>query len=248
MSKYLSDTFFHFVGQRNPHLHGANYRTLRKVLASKQVRVPKDMPPASVSTDLAQTLLSGRLFGMSQACFAEIRAEHLDIHIAKYGHFGIGLGRELVTKFGARPVIYIPTHNTDWQGIDGKSVLKDVEAIYRGFLRHVVEPRNFKDHIERTHGVEPATEDEAISAMDALIKRYFLAYMKPFQSDLDENHERYFYAEREWRSPINVRFERRDIRVVIVHPNYLGRFVQDQPELADQCRPSDRLEQDLRQK
>lgn len=247
MSKYLSDVFFHFVGHRDPNDHVCNYSTLRKVLNSGQVRAsPWDLPTSSIRIDSSRTLESEKLIEMSQTCFAEIRPEHLDTHVEKYGHFGIGVGRELMTKYGARPVIYVPTSRTDWQGIDGRSALRDIEAVYRGFRKHVVEPRNFPDRVEKTHGVEPATEAEAIGAIDGLIKRYFLAYLKPFQSDLDENDANYFYAEREWRSPLSVYFEPREIRFVIVHPSYAQRFVVDHPGLANRCHTSDRLGEDLR--
>jgi Putative abortive phage resistance protein AbiGi, antitoxin len=246
VSKYLSDVFFHFVGRRDPNDHAGNYATLQKVLNSGQVRAsPSDLRPPSVRRDLSRSLASEKLLETSQTCFAEIRPEHLNIHVAKYGHFGVGFAREVMTMFGARPVIYIPTHPRDWQSIDGTSALKDIEAIYRGFLEHVVEPRNFPETTSRTMGTIPANADDATCAMLGIIERYFLTYIKPFRSDLAEDHASYYYAEREWRSPLSVPFKQGDIRFVIVHPAYLERFAADHSSLADRCHASDELERDL---
>ena len=77
MAAYLSDTFFHFVGRRDPLDHDANYDKLAAILNSRCVRVPPDMPGSSIRRDLAQTLLSGELIKPSMTCFAEIQEEHL---------------------------------------------------------------------------------------------------------------------------------------------------------------------------
>lgn len=246
MSNYLSDVYFHFVGRRAPVDHAVNYATLTKVLTSGVVKVsPADLKASSLKFDPKGRLENERLVVVSQTCFAEIRPEHLGIHVAKYGHFGIGFGRELMTKFGARPVFYVPTYSTDWNSIDGRTALRDIEAVYRGFLEHVVEPRNFPPTTSRTMSKIPADADEAIHAMDGIFQRYFLSYIKPFQCDLPHDDERYFYSEREWRSPIDVRFSANDIRYVVVHKDYYGQFVSDHPDLANRCCASDQLAANL---
>ena len=51
MAAYLSDTFFHFVGRRDPLDHAANYDKLAAILNSRSVRVPPDMPGSSIRRD-----------------------------------------------------------------------------------------------------------------------------------------------------------------------------------------------------
>jgi len=133
MAAYLSDTFFHFVGRRDPLDHDANYDKLAAILNSRCVRVPPDMPGSSIRRDLAQTLLSGELIKPSMTCFAEIREEHLAIHISKYGYFGVGLPSHFLIDRGARPVIYVPLRSDDWRRPAGITALQDIEQIYRGF-------------------------------------------------------------------------------------------------------------------
>jgi len=70
---------------------------------------------------------------------AEIREEHLPIHISKYGYFGVGLPSHFLIDRGARPVIYVPLRSDDWRRPGGTTALQDIEQIYRGFLEHVVE-------------------------------------------------------------------------------------------------------------
>ena len=128
MADYLSDTFFHFVGRKDP-------------------------------------LLSGELINPSMTCFAEIREEHLAIHISKYGYFGVGLPSHFLIDRGARPVIYVPLRSDDWRRPGGITALQDIEQIYRGFLEHVVEPRRVTTSMRPTMGTRPSTEDEAVHLM-----------------------------------------------------------------------------------
>ena len=237
MAAYLSDTFFHFVGRRDPLDHAANYDKLAAILNSRCVRVPPDMPGSSIRRDLAQTLLSGELIKPSMTCFAEIREEHLAIHISKYGYFGVGLPSHFLIDHSARPVIYVPLRSDDWRRPDGITALQDIEQIYRGFLEHVVEPRRVPTSMRRTMGTRPSTEDEAVHLMASTFERQFLVYLKPFNSELPHDHRDNYYAEREWRCDIDVNFALSDVRAVIVHPDFAGRCAADFSKLSDRLRP-----------
>jgi hypothetical protein len=66
----------------------------------------------------------------------------------------------------------------------------------------------------------------------------FLAYLKPFNSELPHDHRDNYYAEREWRYDISVNFALSDVRAVVVHPDFAGRCAADFRELGDRLRPS----------
>jgi len=53
-------------------------------------------------------------------------------------------------------------------------------------------------------GRRPSTEDEAVHRMASTFELQFLAYLKPFNSDLPHDHRDNYYAEREWRCDITL--------------------------------------------
>ena len=53
-------------------------------------------------------------------------------------------------------------------------------------------------------GTTPSTEDEAVHLMASTFELQFLAYLKPFNSDLPHDHRDNYYAEREWRCDITL--------------------------------------------
>src|SRR6266852_5222567 len=136
IGRYISDSFFHFVGHRDPNDHARNYETLKLILNSKRIRRPGEASQHGISIrrDLAESLRSGKLIVPEMVCLAEIPLEHLAIHVTKYGYFGIGLEKHHCIWHGARPVSYIPMRSDDFLGaIHGKSLLKDNEATYHAF-------------------------------------------------------------------------------------------------------------------
>jgi hypothetical protein len=86
-------------------------------------------------------------------------------------------------------------------------------------------------------GTRPSTEDEAVHLMASTVERQFLAYLKPFNSELPHDHRDNYYAEREWRCDISVNFALSDVRAVIVHPDFASRCAADFSELSDRLRP-----------
>jgi Putative abortive phage resistance protein AbiGi, antitoxin len=149
-------------------------------------------------------------------CFAEIREEHLAIHISKYGYFGVGLPSHFLLDRGARPVIYLPLRSDDWRGPGGSTALQDIEQIYRGFLEHVVEPRRVPPSM--------SCNSSRTSSRSIRSSRTIIATTN--------------YAKREWRYDISVNFALSDVRAVVVHPDFAGRCAADFRELGDRLRPS----------
>ncbi|WP_243393691.1 abortive infection system antitoxin AbiGi family protein [Solimonas fluminis] len=170
-------------------------------------------------------------------CFADIPKNALSIHISKYGAFGVALSRSLLVARGARPVTYIPLSSGDWMSLSGRGLLRDIEAIRKGFSIRVIEPCKECLPKSRTYGKEPSTFEEAIAAVEEILDKEFLPFLKPFNSELSDCDADNFYMEREWRKYGNMKFRASDVTTVVVAKGYEERLLVEFPEYADRILP-----------
>ena len=126
-NRYVSDELYHFVGRSDPGNHEANYRILVKILlqgcVSHWPHTP-DWGRVQLRINWEGDLLKGDLIVPTVTCFGDIPAEHLHLHIEKYGHFGLSFDRKFLVQYGTRPVTYVPYFGDDWRGIYGRDLLK----------------------------------------------------------------------------------------------------------------------------
>jgi hypothetical protein len=86
----------------------------------------------------------------------------------------------------------------------------------------------------------PKTFEEACSLMADVVTRDFLAFLKPFNSDLPEDRRDNFYMEREWRKFQNLKFEPADVRTIVVEADFVDRLKHEMPTFAEGvCASSD---------
>lgn len=227
---YVSREFFHFVGFAHPTEDEANYVTLSKILESQTVsHAPHscDWGTTSYTRTLDGNLWNETLIKPTATCYCDIPIDSLGIHIGKYGKFGLSFPREYVIHYGARPVIYVPMKIGDWMSPYGRTLLKDIESIYKGFMHHLGDTVPLS---ERFICQEPTDRAAAIGDMRATFEKDFLAFIKPFDATLSENDPRNFYMEREWRKYGNLQFTPDKVNRVVVPTAYLERLAKDFPD------------------
>jgi len=232
MSTYFSDELFHFVGHADPNDHERNYSTLKLILQSGCISHPphsNDWGTTSIAFSSEEAPVSGMIVP-TVVCFCDIPRKHLSLHVKKYGAFGLSLPKGLLARYGGRPVMYVPIRADNRGSPFGAELLRDIEEVYRGFRIHILERVDRSGHVTRTFGRLPASEQEAASAMDSVFTRDFLAYLKPYDSDLTEDHLEHYYAEREWRKFGNQRFTSCDALGIMVAPGYEGRAARELPQ------------------
>lgn len=232
---YTSQALFHFVGRGRPGDHERNYATLLQVVQQKCVSHPPHQPgwgTTALTIDWSRSLQSEELVVPTVTCFCDIPVDHLAIHVAKYGCFGIAFDRRLLVKYGGRPVSYVALSPDDWGSPFGKTLLKDIECVFRGFRRLVMDTLGGSGARQRSLGTEPTTREEALRALDSIVGKDMLAFIKPFDSTLSEDHANNFYMEREWRKYGNLCFAAADVRHVVVERSFVDRAQHDIPELA----------------
>lgn len=217
---YTSKELFHFVGHNHPLDDVSNFRILKKILSDACVSHPpfdSDWGAVSYTVNWEESLLSEKLVVPTVTCYADIPLGSLGPHIAKYGKFGLSLRKDRLIQTGARPVTYIPTRADDVLGINGSTLIKDVEVVFKGYYNLV--SSNLPDSEEsysRFLGEAPKTKGEAIELMEDMFTKYFLAFIKPYNSQLEVDDPDNFYMEREWRKYGNFSFSLADVVAVIV--------------------------------
>lgn len=230
---YISDELFHFVGHNDPENHEANYRTLKKILKAKCISYPPHTlgwGKESYTYNPSYELLKEDMLIPEVVCFGDIPFESLNIHLKKYGLFGLALRRDYLIMSGARPVMYLPYRDDDWASIYGKTLLKDIEEIYRSLRKHT---QNLENPEETRYIASPlASFESALKAAESMIAKDFLAFIKPFNSQLEKNHDDNFYMEREWRRLGNVCFKVEHITKIVVKKGYCVKLRRALPDYA----------------
>jgi len=233
--RYTSEELFHFVGHKHPNDHDSNYETLKKILSEKCISHPPHTPgwgTAGYTYNPSGNLLKEGMLVPEVVCFSDIPCESLSIHLGKYGLFGVSLKRDHLIRYGTRPVMYVPYRNDDWGSIYGVTLFRDIEEIYRSFREHLKEKYG-NLHEPRLMGTLITTFESSLTAIDYMIGKDFLAFIKPFNSQLGETDLDNFYMEREWRRLGNVCFDKEHIGRIIVRKGYSERLRNEFPKYAD---------------
>jgi Putative abortive phage resistance protein AbiGi, antitoxin len=220
-SPYTSGELFHFVGRKSPTNDQANYEALVKILKQQCVSYWPHIPNWGLTQfriKWDKNLLSEELVVPQVTCFADIRKDHLHVHTRKYGGFGLSFPRELLVSYGTRPVMYFPLFPNDKREIFGRGLVNHIEAHFKAFNELAINPE--LKHRDRYFGSAPKTKEESIHGMWDIFVKEFLAFIKPFDSSLDNNHSDNFYMEREWRKFGNLCFETSHVRTIVVANGY----------------------------
>jgi len=240
---YISSELFHFFGRSAPLDHERNYELLKTVLATGCVSHPPHeigWGKVSYSLDISKRLAREEMLIPTVTCYCDIPYEQLGPHMSKYGSFGLSFSRHHLTKVGARPVIYVPCRPDDWRSVfSGHTTLKELEATFLGVLEQ-------RAALSADTGEDKsvALEDLPKSALEALAKAEHtlalrvLAFVKPYESTLDDADPSYYYSEREWRKLGNLIFEPSEVLRVVVNQSFLERAREELPEFRDRVCPA----------
>lgn len=236
MTAFISDELFHFVGRKTPNDHELNFATLCSVLEGRTIsHAPHDGSNGKTSyvVDLAGSLDSETLILPTVTYYCDIPRAALPIHTRKYGEFGLSLSRHQLIQYGARPVTYIPKRHDDWGGaLSGTNILSALEATYRGLVGHLASAA--AECSNGTHPTHvPGSAAETVRHLKRTLEKDVLAFIKPYDSMLDDYEDNYFYAEREWRKYGNMKFQPSDVLAVVVNYEFLDRAREAFPAYAE---------------
>lgn len=227
------------MGRSRPVDHDSNCATLIKVLKEGCISYPPHVlgwGDVKITYDPSKRLVDGDLVAPELVCFCDIPDHALEVHVRKYGHFGLSLKREYLVRHGARPVTYFPYDPRDLMSVYGITALSDIEATIKG-LREQIDDAGWKPPRSRHLGEKPATMPDAVSLINSCVALHMLAYTKPFNAALSPDDSNNYYMEREWRRVGNMMFEPQHVEEVRVAagfgakveaalPIYTGRILE----------------------
>lgn len=242
--RYISPELFHFFGSSAPHDNERNYALLKTVLSVGCVsHPPHDVGwgTVSYSLDLSKSLAREEMLVPTVTCYCDIPYEQLGPHMSKYGQFGLSFSRHHLTQVGARPVIYVPCRPDDWKGVfTGHTLLRELKATFEGVReqRAALELSTEQQSKSITLGQVATSTFEALAKAEHTLALRVLAFVKPYESTLDEADPNYYYSEREWRKLGNLVFEPSEVLRVVVSPSFVQRAIDELPDFADRICPA----------
>jgi hypothetical protein len=220
--KYVSQFLTHFVGRKETASED-QYKVLLKILRSgwllapsmvntKPDELPKRVQQVSYSwplnisdSDLNSVFLS------DVVCFADIPLDDLNIHLEKYSPFGIAFRKDFLLNKGANPVFYISKNSKDMSegGID-------FEKHFHKQLQNYIDLQ--KAFFSKPKGVKGAFTSEETSQykFHIFLLKYFLCFLKFWDSTKDDEDIHNFYMEREWRIYGGLNFDIDDVQRIII--------------------------------
>lgn len=234
---YVSQEFYHFVGRSTLNDPQQTYDILLKILDDKCISHHPHTPgwgKVQYKRDLSKKLITEDLIVPTVTCYCDIPFQSLGIHMSKYGRFALSFRRDFVLQYGARPVIYVPYNQLDWMAAHGgTNVLGEIEAKYKGHHKLVV-PKIDKDELKpNLLTSEPTNFSQAVDNLTSVLELHILAFIKPFNTELPEDHSENYYMEREWRKYGNLLFEPSNVESVIVDDAFVDRIKQERPVYAN---------------
>ena len=112
--------------------------------------------------------------------------------MVKYGRFGVSIDKHYAIHYGARPVTYVPLRADNWRGIYGLTMPPISKQSTKGSKTHIADQySNAAPHSRRLSQI-PDSPAAAANAISTVITKHFLAFLKPFDSELPEQHPDYF--------------------------------------------------------
>jgi Putative abortive phage resistance protein AbiGi, antitoxin len=263
LQRYISNELSHFVGRG---LTGENqFGLLLRILQGGWLTHPPHNPNQSgnLHVNLSAKISTNEMYTPQVVCFCDIPVGDLHIHATKYSPFGLAFSKKFIASRGGCPVFYVPrgTRLRELRNLDiselrnpdlfapekiQESLFKEVE-IGDVFDRMIPEfyslMRLFDDLIRKAAKAASITgrpaDDIRLQKLEEFFAFRLFSHVKFFDETLDDEDQKNFYMEREWRVVGNVNFELKDVRRVIIPEAYASRFRQAIPEFVGQVSFSD---------
>jgi hypothetical protein len=230
----------HFVGRTAASDHDALERLIAIVtdgwLLSQNARVRGDRDENGAVFGLTPTApLSGNdRYVPEMICFADIPAETLSIHTAKYGRFGLAFRKSFLIPKGARPVCYVPLGARTQPLARYDDIAEDWDELAEHFELEV-NPLFGGTTRSGEHG-SPELGEAPAARIANWIGHDLLAFMKFFDPTLPDDDADNYYMEREWRCVRSIQFELDDIAYVFVAAGFRESFTDRFATLASKVR------------
>lgn len=239
-TRYVSEDLMHFVGRTAASDDDALARLFGIIedgwLLSHNARLRDDRDEDAATFELRPgwPLSQNDRYTPDMICFADIPAEALSVHTAKYGRFGLSFKKGVLISKGARPVYYVPLGAKTQPMAKYDDIAEDWDELANLF-EFEVNPLFGGTTLSGEHGSPELGESPGRRISD-WIGHDVLAFMKFFDPTLAEDDPENYYMEREWRCVRSIKFELADIANVFVAGGYRKQFTDRFATLASKVR------------
>lgn len=186
---YTSRELTHFVGSKLRPNSEKQFELLVKILESGVLSPRPDNMPSWYNRFYGGpiSLKGGEMYPQfCCVCMCDIPLGDLNIHIKKYGEFGLAFPKSFLVPKGATPVFYV-AHNAPY--------IFSEQPLAERFVDMANRFQHFFDLAEFAPGAIPV---ELRNAWDFMLQQV-LAYIKVFDSGASDDAKDNYYMEREWR-------------------------------------------------
>lgn len=216
--RYISNELTHFLG-KDDNTDEVRYERLSRIIKGKRLTHSPEKPySSSVSAEFNASARpsENEMVIADMVCFCDIPLQDLNIHIEKYGPFGLAFNKNFLVRQGAAPVFYIPKESLTRGIFEKPRIGVNNKAEYFDEVLPKLYSKLHQGVMAGLPGTPPKREDLIYFTF---ITYQFCSYMKFFEQNLEEEDPSNFYFEREWRIPesFSERF-RKDF------PNYYGQL------------------------
>jgi len=256
LQRYVSDELTHLVGSKLLNDNEAQYKLLLKILKEQQLR---SLAFNQLTIDYEKNLSDDQMFCPSVVCFCDIPLGDLQIHMKKYGTFGLSFSKRVLIDKGANPVFYIAINSkvtvAQAKGIFWHSPSPaippplstvteggDRSTRYEYFNRMGHEYWILFDDLRKkiaASGQIPNWDWDRFRQLDDFLNYYIFSFFKPFYAGLSDDDKKNYYMEREWRVFQCVTFGPQEVSHVILPETYASRLKSNLPVYAGQIYPVD---------
>jgi len=221
---YISEELTHFVG-KNLCDDNSRYSLLLNILSSKCLSNSEEnaaLPYKSAALDIDGTakLSENEMYVPQMVCFCDIPICQLNIHVEKYGKFGIAFSKDFLVRNGGMPVHYIPRK------------ARESTAILKGEF-YDSKAEKFMGYLQRSNG----NMADIMTDIHTFLAYNVFAYIKFFDHTLPDRDANNYYFEREWRVLGNLGFTEADVKRVFVPQAFEKRFQKDSSIYGDRIYP-----------
>jgi hypothetical protein len=237
---YISEELAHFVGKAKAN-DDERYTLFAEIVRGgwlKASHIEESGSGFAMLSDGQKRLSTNEAISCPMLCFCDIPPSQLEVHMLKYGSFGIAFSKKMLLTRGVIPVHYIARDaRNHGVGIGPRTVGERYDEL-RAELQHV--QYELDEYVTRIDGPPrflsklspPGTPTGhrllgRFSALRSEIEELVFAGIKFFASGLPEEHKDNFYMEREWRLSDGLAFSASDIARIILPRAYARRFHDD---------------------
>jgi len=156
---------------------------------------------------------------VNKVCFCDIPAGQTEIHMKKYGNFGIAFHKNFIVRKGGIPVHYVPKDATI------NSPYADAGETRESYFNKITkELYSYFDNLIVESSQNPNGKSDKYRRLHSFIETQIKPFFQFFDYSLPDDDRDNYYFEREWRVVGNIKFKLNDVKRVFLPQEDVGDF------------------------